>query len=123
MKILDKMYADSYKKFQEKSIFKIISVDDANAGKSTVGLQKRSGRRVGNNVVRVYKDPCIVKVEVELEDGERVWISNNDFGIKFVSGEWDYKQYKTAQKKDTFYVFVLLVIMIVGLYSMYQYFE
>jgi hypothetical protein len=123
MKILDNMYAESYKKFQEKSIYKIISVEDANAGKSTVGLQKRSGRRVGNNVVRVYKDPCIVKVEVELENGERVWISNNDLGVKFVSGEWNYKQYKAAQKRDTFYCFLFLLIMIAVLYFMYRNFE
>lgn len=94
---IEENYWESYYKFKENCILTI--KEERYYTSSGVGLQKRSGRRVGMNAIKTFNR---YPTHLLLEDkyGNEVWVDiKNDLDYGYAIGKYSYKEYQKERKE------------------------
>ncbi|WP_047986074.1 hypothetical protein [Ornithinibacillus californiensis] len=116
MNRIEKLHWEKYKEIQEVTELEIIDTEYYN--ESQVGLKKRSGRRVGNDVARYnIKYPKKILVYDKSID-KKHWISVvSEESFKYVTGEYDYSEYIEHRRRAVFIRISSLLLLIVSLFA------
>ena len=103
---------ETFEKIKEQSIYPILEIK-FNSWDS-VGLYKRSGRRVGFNVGRDYHSyPTTFKVN---DNGVETWIYVSHLAIEYVSGRITYDEYIKKGRKQAIGCYSVGVIILILFY-------
>lgn len=110
------LYWEKYKRITEDSKLEIL--DTKFHSETKVGLKKRSGRRVGNNVVSYsvrYPTQILVLDKVS---GKQTWVNVLDEGAyKYVTGTYSYNEYKDHQTRNAINGIGCFLIFILSLFA------
>jgi hypothetical protein len=91
----EEIHIDTFEKIKEQSIYPILEVKYTSW--DSVGLSKRTGKRVGFNVGRdYYSYPSKFKVN---DNGVERWIGVSHLAIEYVRGKITYQEYVKKTRK------------------------
>ena len=92
-------------KIKQNSLYKFVGVDFSGSDSSNF-----------NQNHNLNESGLITKVTLEDKDGTSYTIEPNSNGLRFAQGEITFSEYKKLQKKENYYGFTL-IFMILGFFS------
>lgn len=110
-------YRNQYSKIIRDTKRDIVDTRYYNSG-TKIGLKKRSGRRVGNDVIK-YSISYPTHVCV-IDDGQKRWIDiGTESGYKYMIKQYDYSDYKAKKDQENTDAIGVLFVALVAFFLIF----